>query len=199
MFLILFGVSVVLEADFKHLQPTLDRVGPSSHHFLTTKRQDGAKERKFKPTWSPRAPTWATKGHKSAPSWVHVGTIFGSFSDLWSYLVFCRFLGGLRCTKHCKTHIKIKKNVKFADAIGLPPSCTSPVLLRSSATSIAAINRNGASRHPPAPLRGTSVLDSDQDRFYQIPEPPPLPPAPPRPAGLQGEIAYLASFCRSFF
>ena len=49
---------------------------------------------------------------------------------------------------------------------------------------------------PPAPLRGTSVLDSDQDRFYQIPEPPPLPPAPP---WLYPRIAYLAIFCRSFF
>lgn len=36
--------------------------------------------------------------------------------------------------------------------------------------------------NPPAPLRGTSVLNSDQDRFFQIPEPPPLPPAlPPTP------------------
>ena len=53
-----------------------------------------------------------------------------------------------------------------------------------------------AFRNPPAPLRGTSVLNSDQDRFYQIPEPPPLPPA------LQdtgGRLAYLASCCRSFF
>ena len=76
MFLILFGVSVVLEADFKHLQPTLDRVGPSSHHFLTTKRQDGksanlsqheAQERQHEPQR-------VTKVH-------HLGSMLAPFLD----------------------------------------------------------------------------------------------------------------------
>ena len=94
---------------------------------------------------------------------------------------------------------RIKAQASTANQLDSACSCTETIYDSAKQSNLLlGAGSRGVSLHiyPPAPLRGTSVLDSDQDRFYQIPEPPPLPPTL---RVWRGRLAYLGSFCRSFF